>query len=234
MRGHLHVTFTPSFEGQNPPETARPSRLLLYKHPAPVSPLECALPQHPATVHSKQLTRSSKSFRMRTYEKTGGRVPHSFPPPHSPFTPKGTDCGSPGLHFLHSAFWLYAFCPLLSRLFSCNSTLPNLQFLCFDNDTNCPGVGMPLDLGYLQVLLELPTLAPGIERSSVRDSPASFKLSTVSCRQWAYFGWGSAGAGARTSRKRAMTSEMRKGFCKKEGSPRAGDSGPDSMRSPVM
>src|SRR5215469_17575692 len=49
------------------------SRLLSYKYTAPISPLECALPQCPATVHSKELIRSAKSFRMRTYTKTGGR-----------------------------------------------------------------------------------------------------------------------------------------------------------------
>src|SRR5215469_7559906 len=48
--------------------------------------------------------------------------------------------------------------------------------------------------------------------------------------------WGSAGAGtgARTSRNRARTSEMRKGFCKKEGSPWAGASGARSVKAPVM
>jgi len=31
------------------------------------------------------------------------------------------------------------FCPSLSPLFSCSSTLPILQLLCFDNDANCRG-----------------------------------------------------------------------------------------------
>ena len=75
-------------------EAAFSSRLLHYKYPAPVSPLECALPQFPATVHSKQLTGSAKSFRMRSYTKTGGRGPHSFPPSCPPFTPKETHSSS--------------------------------------------------------------------------------------------------------------------------------------------
>jgi len=83
MRGHQEVP-------QNPPEAAHLSRLLFYKHLAPVSPLECALPRFPATVHSKRLTRSANSFRMRTYAKTGGRGPRPFPPSRPPFTLKET------------------------------------------------------------------------------------------------------------------------------------------------
>src|SRR5215831_1694341 len=74
----------------NPPASARTFRLLSYKHPTPVRPLECALPRFPTTVHSKRLTRSAKSFRMRTYEKTGGRGPHPLPRSHALFTPKET------------------------------------------------------------------------------------------------------------------------------------------------
>src|SRR5215467_5542007 len=59
-------------------EAACNSRLLFYNYIAPVSPLECALPRFPATVHSKQLTGSDKSFRMRTYTKPGGGVPTRF------------------------------------------------------------------------------------------------------------------------------------------------------------
>src|SRR5215472_12832860 len=50
----------------------RTCRLLSYKHPTPLSPLEYALPRCPVTAHSKQLTGSAKFFRMCTYIKTGG------------------------------------------------------------------------------------------------------------------------------------------------------------------
>src|SRR5215472_5235833 len=70
----------------NLPAAARTFRLLPYKHLAPISPLECALPRFLATVHSKRLTRSAKSFRMRTYEKTRGEGP----PTHSSFLPTFT------------------------------------------------------------------------------------------------------------------------------------------------
>jgi len=75
---------------QNLSENLYPSRLPLYKHHRPISPLECALPKSPATVHSKELTESAKSFRMRTYAKTGGRGPHPFPPSSPSFTRKET------------------------------------------------------------------------------------------------------------------------------------------------
>ena len=78
----------------NPPASARTFRFLSYKHPAPVRPLECALPRFLTTAHSKQLTGPHKSFRMRTYEKTRGEGP----PTHSsflpPFTRKETRQGS--------------------------------------------------------------------------------------------------------------------------------------------
>ncbi len=90
MNGRCEVLFSPSFEGQNPAAASRASRLLSYKHPAPVSPLECALTEFPVTVHSKRLTQQRRSFRMRSYEKTGGRGPTHFPPSYSKFTPKGT------------------------------------------------------------------------------------------------------------------------------------------------
>src|SRR5215831_19070285 len=66
----------------------RTCRLLSYKHHTPLSPLECALPRCPVTVHSKQLTGSAKFFRMRTYIKTGGRGYRPFPPCRLTFTPK--------------------------------------------------------------------------------------------------------------------------------------------------
>src|SRR5262249_32171113 len=74
----------------NPPAAAHNFRLLFYKHAAPVSPLECAVPRFPTTVHSKRLTRSAKSFGMRTYEKTRGEGSplNSFSQP--PFTAKET------------------------------------------------------------------------------------------------------------------------------------------------
>src|SRR5689334_15362841 len=81
MNGHREVP-------QLPPASVRPSLLLKDKHLAPVSPLECALPRCQATVHSKRLTGSAKPFRMRTYTKTGGRVPRSILPCHPLFTLK--------------------------------------------------------------------------------------------------------------------------------------------------
>src|SRR5215470_12080248 len=78
----------------NLPAAARTFRLLPYKRPAPVSPLECAVARFPTTVHSKRLTKSANSFRMRTYRKTGGRVPHPVPPPRPPFTRKETTASS--------------------------------------------------------------------------------------------------------------------------------------------
>src|SRR5215472_11936526 len=96
---------------QNRPEAPRLPCLLVYKYNTPVSPLECALPHCPATVLSKRLTGLAKSFRMRTYAKTGGRGTHPFPPSHSLFTPKGTFLGT--LRLLrssgcHSLPWLPA------------------------------------------------------------------------------------------------------------------------------
>src|SRR5215467_11404300 len=87
MIGHLEAP-------KNPPSAGRLFSLLPYKHPAPVSLLECALPRLPTTVHSKQLTRSAKSFRMRSYTKTGGRGPRPFPPSLPPFTQKETTASS--------------------------------------------------------------------------------------------------------------------------------------------
>jgi hypothetical protein len=83
MRGHCGVP-------HNSPRAFHPSRLLPYKHQSPVSPLECALPRCCVNAHSKQLTRSAKLFRMRTYKKTGGRGPLLYPPSRPPFTPKPT------------------------------------------------------------------------------------------------------------------------------------------------
>jgi len=75
---------------QTPPRAARPFRLLPYQHTASVSPLECAVTRSPTTAHSKQLTGSANSFRMRSYAKTGGRGCRPFAPSHLPFTPKDT------------------------------------------------------------------------------------------------------------------------------------------------
>ena len=74
----------------NPPAAARTFRLLSYKHTAPLSPLECAVPRFPTTVHSKRLTRSAKSFRMRTYEKTRGEGSPPISASQPPFTSKET------------------------------------------------------------------------------------------------------------------------------------------------
>ena len=123
MRGHREAP-------NNPPEATRPSRLLSYKHPALLSPLECALTESPTTVHSKRLTQPDKSFRMRSYEKTGGGAPAvsaSQPPVYS----KGNRLG-----FAQHA-------TVTHRLFPFSSTtyeLPNLQALCFHNDATVPGV----------------------------------------------------------------------------------------------
>src|SRR5215467_3423280 len=99
-------------------EAACSSRLLPHKHPAPVSPLECALPQFPATVHSKQLTRSANFFRMRSYAKTGGRGPHSFPSSRPTFTPKETS----RVHLIGPA----------------NRESPSFPSFSFQQLTNCP------------------------------------------------------------------------------------------------
>src|SRR5215471_9014721 len=71
---------------QNTPVAAQTSRLPFYKPTAPLSPLECAVPRRLTTVHSKELTKSAKPFRMRTYAKTGGRGPHLFAPSNRKFT----------------------------------------------------------------------------------------------------------------------------------------------------
>src|SRR5215472_14742251 len=74
----------------NPRVAIHNSRLLLYKYPTPVTPLECAVARFPTTVHSKRLTRSAKSFRMRTYEKTKGEGSPPIYASQPPFTPKET------------------------------------------------------------------------------------------------------------------------------------------------
>src|SRR5215472_11171378 len=71
---------------QKSPQVTYTLCLLTYRYNQPVSPLECALPQFLATVHSKELTRPANSFRMRTYAKTGGRGARPFQPLSSPFT----------------------------------------------------------------------------------------------------------------------------------------------------
>jgi len=180
----------------NPQVAARTLHVLSYKHHAPVSPLECALPRFPTTVHSKRLTRSAKSFRMRTYEKTGGRVPHPFLLP-SPVYSKGNT----------SRLW-----PILNS-YSIKTASPwfpaSVSGACGDSSVFTSHLGS----------VAIPCTGHG--------SLATGHFSR------AYFGSGSA-AGERTSRNSARTSEMRKGFCKKSGSPRAGVSGPVSVRSPVM
>ena len=71
MRGHAEAP-------HNPPEVAYPSCLYSYKHASLVSPLECALTESPTTAHSKELTESANSFRMRSSTKTPGEGPASF------------------------------------------------------------------------------------------------------------------------------------------------------------
>src|SRR5690349_1585657 len=99
MRGHCGVP-------HNSPPASYPSRLLPYKHPAPVSPLECALPRCCVNAHSKQLTGSAKSFGMRTYEKTGGGVPSHFRLPAARLLPS-----------LHGRTTKQVYCRDLSSLF---------------------------------------------------------------------------------------------------------------------
>src|SRR5215467_13593194 len=109
MNGHVEVP-------NKSPEAACPFRLLLCKHPAPVSPLECALPRFPVTVHSKWLTQHAKCFRMRTYAKTGGRGPLPFPPFLTSFTLKETFKRQRPPVF-HSFFQVpYAVSPLFAAL----------------------------------------------------------------------------------------------------------------------
>jgi len=99
MRGHREVP-------QNSAEAAPNCRLLFHKHSVPLSSLECAVPRFLTTVHSKRLTGLAKSFRMRSYTKTGGRGPRPLAPFRPWFTPKGT---SPGpLAILTAAFLLMA------------------------------------------------------------------------------------------------------------------------------
>ena len=45
-----------------------------------LSPLECAVLRIPVTVDSKWFTEKANSFRMRTYEKTGGCLLQATPP----------------------------------------------------------------------------------------------------------------------------------------------------------
>src|SRR5215472_14627888 len=79
---------------QNSPQVIYTLCLLYYKYKQPVSPLECALPQFLATVHSKELTRSANSFRIRTYAKTRGECPRSKPALPPPIYSKGNTCDS--------------------------------------------------------------------------------------------------------------------------------------------
>src|SRR5215470_4105225 len=62
-------------------EAARSSRLLYYKHPEPVSRLECALPQFPATVHSNNLQDRLNPLECAVTRRPGGGVPSHFPLP---------------------------------------------------------------------------------------------------------------------------------------------------------
>jgi hypothetical protein len=74
--------------------------------------------------------------------------PHLEPPRASPglsvYHIFGTFCLLlPAFCFFTSAICslFCPFCPSLSSLFSCDSKLPLLQLLCFDNDANCRGGG---------------------------------------------------------------------------------------------
>ena len=90
MRGHREVP-------QNSAVAATLLRLLPYKYLPLVSPLECALTGLRGTVHPKELARSPKSFRMRSYAKTGGEGPRSIAHSSPRFTPKGTFLGLLGI-----------------------------------------------------------------------------------------------------------------------------------------
>jgi len=83
MRGNREAS-------KNPAVAAHASRLLPYKQPAPVSPLECAVTESCVTAHSKQLTRRANFFRMRSYTKTGGEAPYPARLPPPPLTRKET------------------------------------------------------------------------------------------------------------------------------------------------
>ena len=83
MRGHAEAP-------HKAPQAARPSCLHFCKYRSPVSPLECALTESLTTAHSKELTGSANSFRMRSSTKTPGGGSRLLPPSRPPFTPKET------------------------------------------------------------------------------------------------------------------------------------------------
>src|SRR5215472_11335092 len=68
---------------QNPSPATRSPRLRFYKQSLSITLLE-------STLAKLFIPKHLKSFRINTYEKTRGRVLHSFPHPQSPFTPKET------------------------------------------------------------------------------------------------------------------------------------------------
>jgi|SRR5689334_3427140 hypothetical protein len=155
MRGHCGVP-------HNSPPASHPSRLLFYKHHAPVSPLECALPRCRVTVHSKQLTRSAKSFRMRTYKKTGGRGPLLFPPSQPPFTPKPT--------------WSYHQTGILPRLkpfvsHSYENCRGVYLFFFTQSEAKGPFWNSPLATRHSPLLLPACPVPDGSERRRFRFSP---------------------------------------------------------------
>ena len=215
MRGHCGAL-------HNSPRVSRLSRLLPYKHPAPISPLECALPRSCVNAHSKQLTRSAKSFRMRTYKKTRERGGLLFPPSQPPFTPKPT--------------WSYHQTGILPRLkpfvsHSYENCRGVYLFFFTQSEAKGPFWDSPLATRHSPLLLPACPI-PNRERTAQVSFPSQREtFKNAAFKRAHYFGCGSA---ERTSRNRARTSEMRKGFWRKEGSPRAGDSGPVSVRSPVM
>ena len=124
MHGHREVP-------KNPPVSAHASRLLPYKQPASISPLECALTEPCVTGHSKRLTGSAKSFRMRSSTKTGGRGYRSLPLSHLSFTPKETKLLP--AHFSRIT-------PISFPFLSTSYKLPNLQPPSFHEDPTVPGV----------------------------------------------------------------------------------------------
>ena len=136
---------------QNSPQVTYTLCLLSYKYNQPVSPLECALPQFLATVHSKELTRSANSFRMRAYTKTGGRGARPFPPRSSPFTK-----GNMPRIFVPLSTGILKTCNLqalrlAAPLFSTTSKMLLRQPSSSQTLALSPGWGIPLPLAYIVV-----------------------------------------------------------------------------------
>jgi len=162
----------------NPQVAAHNFRLLFYKHPTPVSLLESALPRSLATVHSKELTGSAKSFRMRTYEKTGGRGSSSISALPTPVHSKGNmlafTCRPPLTTRYRLLFQRVTSCPI------CKSFVLKTfqQWGRYGGGSRGAGVKVLLELNtwarlpLLTANCCLLTLLP-VQRSPVANSPAA-------------------------------------------------------------